>query len=40
MDLAVIGKKDIEEGINMVGAHADSPRLISKAKPFIPKKMK
>jgi len=32
--LAVIGKKDIEEGINIIGAHADSPRLDLKPIPL------
>lgn len=32
--LAVIGKKDIEEGINIIGAHADSPRLDLKPSPL------
>ena len=32
--LFVVGKKPIEEGINIVGAHVDSPRLDLKAKPL------
>ena len=32
--LFVVGKKNIEEGINIVGAHVDSPRLDLKAKPL------
>lgn len=32
--LAVIGKRDIEEGINIIGAHADSPRLDLKPNPL------
>mgnify|MGYP004607046947 FL=1 len=32
--LAVIGQNDIEEGINIVGAHADSPRLDLKPNPL------
>ena len=32
--LAVIGKNDIEEGINIIGAHADSPRLDLKPNPL------
>lgn len=35
--LAVIGKKDIEEGINIIGAHADSPRLDLKPSPLYQK---
>ena len=31
--LAVIGKENIENGINIVGAHADSPRLDLKPNP-------
>lgn len=31
---AVIGKKDITEGINLVGAHIDSPRLDLKPNPL------
>ena len=30
----VVGKQPMEKGINMVGAHVDSPRLDFKAKPF------
>ncbi len=33
--LAVIGNKSMEEGINIVGAHADSPRLDLKPNPLI-----
>ncbi len=32
--LAVIGKSDIEEGVNIVGAHIDSPRLDLKQNPL------
>ena len=32
--LAVIGRKNIEEGINIIGAHADSPRLDLKPNPL------
>lgn len=32
--LAVIGSEDIENGINMVGAHIDSPRLDLKQNPL------
>ena len=32
--LAVIGTKDIEEGLNIIGAHADSPRLDLKPNPL------
>ena len=32
--LAVIGKKDITDGINLVGAHIDSPRLDLKQNPL------
>ncbi len=32
--MAVIGSKDIEEGINIIGAHADSPRLDLKPSPL------
>ena len=32
--LAVIGNKNIEEGINIIGAHADSPRLDLKPNPI------
>lgn len=31
--LAVIGKEDIENGINIIGSHADSPRLDLKPNP-------
>ncbi len=34
MYLAVIGEKSIEEGINIVGAHVDSPRLDLKPNPL------
>ncbi len=34
MYLAVIGSQNIEEGINIVGAHADSPRLDLKPNPL------
>lgn len=34
MYIAVIGKKSIEEGINIIGAHADSPRLDLKPNPL------
>jgi len=32
--LFVVGKRPIEQGINIVGAHIDSPRLDLKAKPL------
>lgn len=32
--LFIVGKRPIEEGINIVGAHIDSPRLDLKAKPL------
>lgn len=32
--LAVIGEKDISEGVNLVGAHIDSPRLDLKQNPL------
>ena len=32
--LAVIGEKDITEGVNLVGAHIDSPRLDLKQNPL------
>lgn len=32
--MAVIGSRDIEEGLNIVGAHADSPRLDLKPNPL------
>ena len=32
--LAVIGQRDLEEGINIIGAHADSPRLDLKPNPL------
>ena len=34
MYLAIIGEKSIEEGINIIGAHADSPRLDLKPNPL------
>ena len=34
MYLAVIGKNNIEEGVNIIGAHADSPRLDLKPNPL------
>ena len=34
MYLAFIGKKNIEEGLNIIGAHADSPRLDLKPNPL------
>ena len=34
MYLAVIGKEDIENGINIIGAHGDSPRLDLKPNPI------
>ena len=34
MYLAVIGKQGMESGINIVGAHADSPRLDLKPNPL------
>ena len=35
MYLAVIGTNPIEEGINIIGAHADSPRLDLKPNPLV-----
>lgn len=35
--LAVIGKETIENGFNLIGAHADSPRLDLKPNPLIEK---
>ena len=32
--LAVIGSRNIEEGLNIIGAHADSPRLDLKPQPL------
>ena len=32
--LFIVGKQPIEKGINIVGAHIDSPRLDLKAKPL------
>ena len=34
MYLAIIGKEDIEKGVNIIGAHADSPRLDLKPNPL------
>lgn len=34
MYLAIIGKKPLEEGINVIGSHADSPRLDLKPNPL------
>lgn len=34
MYLAIIGKEDIEKGVNVIGAHADSPRLDLKPNPL------
>ena len=34
MYLAVIGKEDIEKGVNIIGAHGDSPRLDLKPNPI------
>lgn len=34
MYLAVIGEEDIEKGVNIIGAHADSPRLDLKPNPL------
>ena len=34
MYLAIIGKEEIEKGVNIVGAHADSPRLDLKPNPL------
>ena len=34
MYLAVIGKDSIENGVNIIGAHADSPRLDLKPNPL------
>ncbi len=35
MYMAVIGSKSMEEGINIIGAHADSPRLDLKPNPLV-----
>ena len=35
--LAVIGEDSIEDGFNLIGAHADSPRLDLKPNPLIEK---
>ncbi len=32
--LAVVGKKDLSDGLNIVGSHIDSPRLDLKARPI------
>ena len=34
MYLAIIGKESLEHGINIVGAHVDSPRLDLKPNPL------
>jgi len=34
MYLAIIGKENIEQGVNIIGAHADSPRLDLKPNPL------
>lgn len=34
MYLAIIGENNIEEGVNIIGAHADSPRLDLKPNPL------
>lgn len=34
MYLAIIGKENIEKGVNIIGAHADSPRLDLKPNPL------
>ena len=34
MYLAIIGKNNIEDGLNIIGAHADSPRLDLKPNPI------
>ena len=34
MYLAIIGKESIEKGVNIIGAHADSPRLDLKPNPI------
>ena len=34
MYLAIIGKEDIQAGVNIIGAHADSPRLDLKPNPL------
>ena len=34
MYLAIIGKENIENGLNIIGAHADSPRLDLKPNPL------
>ena len=33
--LAVMGKRSMEEGLNIIGAHADSPRLDLKPNPLV-----
>ena len=33
--LAVIGKRSMEEGLNIIGAHSDSPRLDLKPNPLV-----
>ena len=35
MYIAVIGNKSLEEGVNIIGAHADSPRLDLKPNPLV-----
>jgi aspartyl aminopeptidase len=37
LSLIVIGKSDLKEGLNVVGAHIDSPRLELKARPLYEK---
>ena len=32
--MAVIGKKDVSEGVNIIGAHIDPPRLSLKPNPL------
>ena len=34
MYLAIIGKDNIENGLNIIGSHADSPRLDLKPNPL------
>lgn len=34
MYLAIIGKEKLEEGLNIIGSHADSPRLDLKPNPL------
>lgn len=34
MYLAIIGKEKLEDGLNIIGSHADSPRLDLKPNPL------